>query len=152
MPTAIIPLSLLGLVPFFVLAIRSVSIVPVVAQVSLYGLIDYAALVLAFNGGIHWGLALLPETAHPTLRAVAAVVPVIAGWICIIIGQMVSPTVALVVLALAYLAAVFAEHRAAQRLMLMPRYVYLRWGFSVVAVVMMLMVIVLRGFGQTIVL
>ncbi|MBS0644062.1 MAG: DUF3429 domain-containing protein [Acetobacteraceae bacterium] len=151
MPTAIIPLTLLGLVPFFVLAVRSVSALPLVAQVSVIGLIDYAALVLGFIGGIHWGLALLPETVRPTLRAIAGIVPMIAAWICMVLAQF-SPTIALVVLVLAYLATVFVEHRAAQRLMLAPRYVYLRWGFSVVACVMMLLVVVLRGFGQTIVL
>jgi len=152
MPTVIIPLTLLGLVPFFVLAFRSLSVLPLVAQVSVMGLIDYAALILAFIGGVHWGLALLPETARPTLRAVAGVVPIVAAWICILLAQVVSPTIALVVLVLAYLGTVFVEHRAARRLMLAPRYVYLRWGFSVVACVMMLMVVVLRGFAQTIVL
>ena len=152
MPTAIIPLTLLGLVPFFVLAIRSVDALPMVAQFSLYGLVDYAALVLAFSGGVHWGLALLPDTARPTLRAAAGVVPLIAAWIGVIVAQAVSPTVALVVLMLAYLGTVFVEHRAAQRQLLTPRYVWLRWGFSIVAVVMMLMVVVLRGLGQTIVL
>ena len=36
--------------------------------------------------------------------------------------------------------------------MLWPKYIWLRWGFSVVAMAMMLLVVVLRGFGQTIVL
>ena len=152
MPTVIIPLTLLGLVPFFILAFRSLSIPPLVAQVAVMGLVDYAALLLAFIGGIHWGLALVPQTVRPTLRAVAGVVPVAAAWICVVLAQVASPTIALVVLVLAYLATVFVEHRAAQRLMLAPRYVYLRWGFSVVACIMMLMVVVLRGFGQTIVL
>jgi heme exporter protein D len=36
--------------------------------------------------------------------------------------------------------------------LLVPQgYVWMRWGFSVVAVVMMVIVLVLRGVGQTIV-
>jgi hypothetical protein len=64
---------------------------------------------------------------------------------------MIDPTVALVVLILGYLATVLTEHRAAQRLFVPPRYVWIRWGFSVVAVVLMVMVLILRGIGQTIV-
>ena len=52
---------------------------------------------------------------------------------------------------LGYLATVLTEHRAAQRLLVPSRYVWIRWGFSVVAMVMMVMVLVLRGIGQTIV-
>jgi hypothetical protein len=43
------------------------------------------------------------------------------------------------------------EHRAARRLLVPSGYVWIRLGFSVIAVVMMVMVLVLRGVGQTIV-
>jgi heme exporter protein D len=36
-------------------------------------------------------------------------------------------------------------------LLVPAHYVWMRWGFSVVAVVMMGMVVILRGLGQTIV-
>src|SRR4051812_49883899 len=107
MPTVIIPLTLLGLVPFFVLAFRSLSVLPLVAQVSVMGLIDYAALILAFIGGVHWGLALLPETARPTLRAVAGGVSVLAAWVCIFLAQGGSPPLPPGVLGLAHLGTVF---------------------------------------------
>jgi Protein of unknown function (DUF3429) len=152
MPTAIIPLMLLGLLPFMVLGLRSLSVLPMVAEVSLIGLVDYAALVLAFAGGVHWGLALLPDAPRPTARAVAGLMPLVAGWIGVLVAQLVYPVAGLVVLIVAYGATVLAEHRAAKRLMVLPRYVWLRWGFSVVAVVLMLMVVVFRGLGQTIVL
>ena len=67
------------------------------------------------------------------------------------LAQMVAPSVALTVLGLGYLAAVLTEHRASQQILVPPRYLWLRWGVSVVALVMMAMVLILRGIGQTIV-
>jgi hypothetical protein len=138
MPTMVIPLSLLGLVPMIVFACGAVG--RDLADHLLFALIDYAALVLGFSGGVHWGLALLPESA-----------PMIVAWVALVLGQLVAPWVALAVLIAGYLATVLTEHRAARRLLVPVRYVWVRWGFSLVAVVMMAMVLILRGLGQTIV-
>jgi hypothetical protein len=151
MPTVAIPLSLLGLVPFFVFAFGAVGHIPETAERMLISLIDYAGLILAFAGGVHWGLALLPGAVRPTLRFSAGVLPLIVGWVGLVLAQFLSPWVALVVLILGYLATVLTEHRAAQRLLVPSRYVWMRWGFSFVAVVLMVMVLILRGIGQTIV-
>ena len=88
---------------------------------------------------------------RPSARFGAGVLPLIVAWVGLVLAQMVSPTVALAVLIVGYLATVLTEHRAAQRLLVPSRYVWMRWGFSVVAMVMMVMVLVLRGIGQTIV-
>jgi hypothetical protein len=151
MPTVAIPLSLLGLVPFFVFAFGSVGHIPETAERMLISLIDYAGLILAFAGGVHWGLALLPGAVRPTLRFGGGVLPLIVGWVGLVLAQFLSPWVALVVLILGYLATVLTEHRAAQRLLVPSRYVWMRWGFSLVAVVLMVMVLIVRGIGQTIV-
>ena len=75
MPTIAIPLSLLGLVPFVVFAGGAVGQNPQTAEHLLFALIDYAALILAFAGGVHWGLALLPgvgaAVAAPDRRGVS---------------------------------------------------------------------------------
>lgn len=151
MPTITIPLTLLGLVPFIVGGLAAVGHTPQTAERALIALIDYAALTLAFAGGVHWGLALLPGTVRPSLRIGAGVLPMLVGWAAVVLAQMVAPTVALAVLILGYLATVLTEHRAAQKFLLPSRYVWLRWAFSLVAVIMMLIVLVLRGLGQTIV-
>lgn len=117
----------------------------------LVSLIDYAGLILAFAGGVHWGLALLPGAVRPALRFSAGMLPLIVAWIGLVLGQLVAPSVAMAVLILGYLAAVLTEHRAAQRMLVPQAYVWLRWGISVVAVVLMVMVLILRGIGQTIV-
>jgi hypothetical protein len=151
MPAIVWMLSLLGLVPFVLFGFGAVGHIAGTAERMLVALIDYAALILGFAGGVHWGLALLPAAARPALRFGAGVLPLIIAWVALALAQMVDPTVALAVLILGYLATVLTEHRAAQRLLVPQGYVWMRWGFSVVAVVMMVIVLVLRGVGQTIV-
>jgi hypothetical protein len=151
MPTIVLPLSVLGLVPLIVFACGAVGHIPDTAERMLVALIDYAAVILAFSGGVHWGLALPPGTTRPTPRICAGVLPMLVAWGGLMLAQLVAPSVALVVLAVGYLATVLTEHRAARRMLVPMGYVWMRWGFSVVAVVMMAMVVILRGLGQTIV-
>jgi hypothetical protein len=151
MPAIAIPLGLLGLVPVIFFALGAVGHIPETAERMLISLIDYTALILAFSGGVHWGLALVPAAARPALRFGAGVLPLVVAWVGLVLSQFVAPSVALVVLIAGYLATVLTEHRAAQRLLVPSRYVWMRWVFSVVAMVMMVMVLVLRGVGQTIV-
>ena len=151
MPAVAVPLSLLGLVPLVFFAFGAVGHLPETAERMLISLIDYAALILAFSGGVHWGLGLAPEATRPALRFGAGALPLVIAWVGLVLSQFVAPSVALVVLIVGYLATVLTEHRAAQRLLVPSGYVWMRWGFSVVAMVMMVMVLVLRGVGQTIV-
>jgi hypothetical protein len=151
MPTIIIPLSLLGLVPFVAGGFAAVGHIPRTAELALIALIDYAALILAFSGGVHWGLALLPGAARPSLRIACGLLPMLVAWAAVLLAQIVAPSVALCLLILGYLATVLTEHRAAQRFLVPSRYVWVRWVFSGVAVIMMGIVVVLRGIGQTIV-
>jgi hypothetical protein len=151
MPAIAIAFSLLGLVPLVFFAFGAVGHIPETAERMLVSLIDYAALVLSFSGGVHWGLALLPGAVRPSARFGAGVLPLVVAWVGLVLAQMVSPTVALAVLIVGNLAMVLTEHQAAQRLLVPPRYVWIRWGFSVVSMVMMVMVLILRGIGQTIV-
>ena len=151
MPAIVVALSLLGLVPMVFFAFGAVGHLPETAERMLVSLIDYAALILGFAGGVHWGMALAPEAVRPGARFGAGVLPLIVAWVALVLAQMVAPSVALAVLVLGYLATVLTEHRAARRQLVPSRYVWLRWGFSVVAMVMMVMVLVLRGVGETIV-
>jgi hypothetical protein len=151
MPPIALFLGLLGLVPFVAFALGAVGHIPETAERMLVALIDYAALVLAFAGGVHWGLALLPEALRPGMRFGAGVLPLIVAWVGLVAAQMVSPSIALAVLILGYIATILTEHRAARKLLVPSGYVWIRWGFSAVAVVAMAVVLVLRGIGQTIV-
>ncbi len=151
MPPITIPLTLLGLVPFIACGLIAVGHIPQTAELALVGLIDYAALILAFAGGVHWGLAMLPGTARPSVRIAAGALPMLVGWAAVVLAQVVAPTVSLCVLILGYLATVLTERRAAQRFLIPANYVWLRGAFTAVAVIMMMIVLILRGIGQTIV-
>jgi Protein of unknown function (DUF3429) len=151
MPTIAIPLSLLGLVPLIIFACGAVGQDAQLAQRLVFALIDYAALILAFAGGTHWGLAMLPEAIRPSLRMSAGVFPLIIAWIALVLAQLLAPWVALGVLIVGYLATVLTEHRSTGRAPAPARFLFMRWTFSLVAVVMMAMVLIVRGLGQTIV-
>lgn len=151
MPTIALPLGLLALAPFLVFGVGAASPFPETAERMLMALIDYAALILAFLGGAHWGMALTPGGARATVRFLLGVAPVVVAWVGLIVGQMIAPSVALTVLGLGYLAALLTEHRASRQLLTPPRTRWLRRAVSVVALVMMAMVLLLRGIGQTIV-
>ena len=58
--------------------------------------------------------------------------------------------VALLVLIAAHIGMVLVEQQAARRELLPPHYLLLRWGFTVVAIAMMVTVLTLRLLGQTI--
>ena len=107
MPTIAITLSLLGILPLIIFGGGAVGHNPETAERMLVALIDYAALMLAFAGGVHWGLALLPEAVRPTVRFFAGVLPMIVGWVGLVLAQLVAPSVALAVLILGVIWFVF---------------------------------------------
>ncbi len=144
MPAIIIPLTLLGLVPFIACGLAVVGRNQQTAALATIWLIDYAALILAFSGGVHWGLALLPGSVRPTARIAAGVVPMLVGLAALLLIRV--PTIALGVLILGYLATVLTEHRAAQQFLVPSRYVWTRWAFTTVAVIMMALVMILQLF------
>ncbi len=151
MPTIALPLGLLAMAPFLLFGFGAASPYPETAERMLMALTDYAALVLAFLGGVHWGLALAPDAARATARFLFGAAPLVVAWVGLIVGQMIAPSVSLTVLGLGYLAAMLAEHRASRQLPAPPRAPWLRWAVSIVALVMMAMVLFLRVIGQTIV-
>ncbi len=52
--------------------------------------------------------------------------------------------ISLIVLIAAYIGTVLVEHQGARRQLLPPRYLWLRWGFTIGAVAMMVTVLTLR--------
>ena len=72
-------------------AFGAVGHIPETAERMLVSLIDYAALILGFAGGVHWGLALLPGAVRPSARFGAGVLPLIVAWVGLVLAQMVSP-------------------------------------------------------------
>jgi hypothetical protein len=154
MPLLAILLSALGLVPFVVCGLAALGPNLVTAAWSLTALIDYAALVLAFSAGIHWGFELQSPQQDRFIgrtRLGIAAAALVVGWIAIVLPTMTAAWLSLVVLIAGYIGAVLIEQQAAKRSLLPPHYLWLRWGFTVVAVAMLVTVMTLRLLGQTIV-
>jgi Protein of unknown function (DUF3429) len=153
MPWLAILLSALGLIPFIVCGLAALGPDLDTAARMLDALVAYAAVVLAFIGGIEWGFELQSDHQQRSVsraRIALGILPLLVGWICLVLPVVVAPWVSLVVLIIAYIAAVLAEHEAARRNLLPPRYLWVRWGFTVVAVAVLVTVLTLRLTGLTI--
>jgi hypothetical protein len=154
MPVLAILLSVLGLVPFIVCGLAALGPNPVTAARMLTTLIDYGAVVLAFSAGIHWGFELQsPQENRGVGRARLgiAVAALTVGWIATVLPMVTAAWLSLVVLIAGYIGAVLVEQEAAKRGLMPPHYLWVRWGFTVIAVAMLVTVLTLRLLGQTIV-
>ena len=153
MPLLAILLSVLGLVPFIACGLAALGSNPVTAARMLDALIAYAAVILAFAGGIHWGFELQsrqPDSSVERARLGLGIVPLLVGWVALLLPLVAAAWIALVVLIAGYIGTVLVEQEAGRRDLLPPRYLWLRWGFTLVAVAMMMTVLTLRLLGQTI--
>lgn len=166
MPASAIVLSVLALGPFIGCGLGALGSNAATAAAMLTGLIGWGAVVLAFLGGLHWGLAMREPDNIATAAARAtitsdrerhariggAAVPPIVGWLALMLPLVTPSWLALLVLIAAYVAGLVAEQQVSGRILLPSRYLALRWGFTIVAVAMLTTVLTLRVLGQTIVL
>ena len=92
---ALIP-GLLGLVPFWFLAIASGHDIGLDPISALLGLLSYGALILSFVGALWWGIAAHAEAdAQRNAMFLGSVIPALIGWFAL----MVTPDVGLILLA-----------------------------------------------------
>ena len=153
MPLLAILLTIVGLVPFIVCGLAALDPDPTTSERMMSALIGYAAVTLAFAGGIHWGFELQSRQQDASVaraRLGIGIVPPLVGWIALLLPLVVAPWVSLLVLVAAYVGAVLLEQEAAKRDLVPPRYLWLRWGFTLVAVAMMITVLTLWLLGQRI--
>jgi Protein of unknown function (DUF3429) len=149
----VILLSILGLVPFVGCGLAALGPDPATSARMLSALIGYAAVTLAFAGGIHWGFELQspqPDRFVERARLGLGIVAPLVAWIALLLPLVAASWVSLIALIAAYIGAVLVEQEAAKRDLLPPRYLWLRWGFTLVAVLMMVTALTLRLLGQTI--
>jgi hypothetical protein len=165
MPLLAVLLGIAGLIPFIVCGLGAVSVDPITANRMLTALVGYGAVILSFIGGVHWGFALSAPAApvplgteSPSMRGfftaersrlVFGVVPSLIGWLALLLQMLLLDWVALMVLIVGFIGTVVVEHQAARRTLLQPaRYIWLRWGLTVVVVAMLVTVLTLRLLGR----
>jgi hypothetical protein len=161
LPPAAIGLGLAGLIPFIGLGIAALSTADdVLASRYLLALVAYGAVVLAFLGGVHWGFVLhpsaLPEGMDPAERRDATrlgfgVLPSLIGFGALLMPLLGVPEVGLGVLIVGYLATIVTEARLSRRALVPGGYMTLRWGLSVVVMIVLVVVLVLRLIGAKII-
>ena len=155
MPPLLILLSVLGLLPYILFGLAALGRNAASAGHMLSALIAWSAVVLAFAGGVHWGLVLRDDESQRLLqraRIGLSAVALITAWLSLALPLVTPAWLALLVLIVGYIGALVVEHHAGQRDLLPPRYLWLRWAFTVVATAMLITVLTLRLLGQTVVL
>jgi hypothetical protein len=84
-PTTAVLLGAGGALPFMMLAVGPLLLPATLREPAHLALTTYAAVILSFLGGVHWGLTLATEDGGTTpqlyrLRLVLSVVPSLLGW------------------------------------------------------------------------
>lgn len=153
MPLLAIVLTVVGLIPFIGCGLAALGPDAASASPMEAALIAYAAVTLGFAGGVHWGFELVAPRGDPSVeraRLGLGVIPPLVGWVALLLPLIAPPWLALVALIAGYVGVLLVEHEAGRRDLLPARYLWLRWGFTLVAVAMMITVLTLRLLGQTI--
>ncbi len=105
-------LGLAGLIPFISGAL-GIWLTPVGWRpLVLTALLDYSAVILAFMGAIHWGLAMRAEedSLNAQMQLGLSVIPPLIGWAAVSFGMPVS--LAIPVFILAFIGLYLADLRA----------------------------------------
>lgn len=160
LPAAAIGLGLAGLIPFIGLGIAALATVDEVqAGRYLLALLAYGAVTLAFLGGVHWGFVLHPGALpdgmsagerRDATRLGLGVLPSLVGFAALLTPLLVVPEVGLAVLIVGYLATVATEARLRRRDLVPASYMALRWGLSIVVLIVLVTVLALRLIGAKI--
>ena len=134
-PVAAAWLAGLGVVPFVALSAASKLTSGDLKRAAIGGLMAYAAVILSFLGGIHWGAAMAdPEPgADHTIdagRLCMSVVPSLAGWLALLL----EATHGLVLLAFAFAATLLLDLRFAWKGQTPPWYPRLRKPLTMIVV------------------
>jgi hypothetical protein len=154
LPTLAILLAVLGLVPFLVFALAAMRAPPGGPGRAFAILMAYAAAMLAFLGGVHWGFALQEAPAAPEARRIEharltlGVVPALIAWLALLLPL---ADLGLAVLIAGYIGAAVVEDQGRRRGVVAPGYMWLRWATTVVVVALLVTVLVLRLLGRRIV-
>lgn len=149
-PMALI-LGLAGLIPFLGASLAATTLTGESASRALLALSAYAAVILAFLGGVHWGFA-LTDGAAIRARIGLGVVPSLIGWIGLLLTFVGLEIVGLVVMVAGFIGLTIMEARATTRGLVPRGYMWLRWLLSTVVIVCLVSVCLIRTLGGPVVL
>ena len=138
-------LGVAGLIPFF--ACGYLALTPDGAPGTM-ALLAYGAVILAFLGGVHWGLALPePSGRRERERLGLGVIPSLVGWVGLLLGIAGIPAGGLAIVIAGFIATTVVEARATRAGLLPRSYMALRYGLSTTVVAVLGAVLLLRLFS-----
>jgi len=152
LPGLAVVIGIAGLIPFIVLGLASVTLDDAKVATMLAGLIAYGAVILSFVGAVHWGFALagIPRNIPlklTRLRLVLSVVPSLVGWAAVLLSIVFGAEAALGLLVAGFVAAPVLEQQGYNRGLTPPRYMWLRWGLTIVVLAVLVTVLTVRLIG-----
>ena len=127
LPNAARHLGHAGLLPFIAGAVLAHLVWPDVHPYLLHAFAAYAATIVAFLGGVHWGVAFAQEHPRP-LVFVWGVVPSLVAWVAVVM----PPAAGLIILGLSLVLCYLVDRRL-YREQGIGRWLGLRWRLTVVA-------------------
>ena len=154
-PLAII-LGIAGLIPFVFCGLGVLTTPDPDATKWLLALTAYGAVILAFLGGVHWGLALVdtndtvadaPTPGQNRMRLVLGVMPSLLGWLAVVSTLFLPVNLPLAVVIASFVLTNVVEARAARAGLMPTSYLWLRWGLTAVVVAVLTIVLVMRLVG-----
>ena len=155
LPVLAVVLGVLGLIPFLGCTIGIILFPSDVPAPNLVrAIIAYGAVILAFLGGVHWGLALDPaptmvapgQAAIDNRRLALGVLPSLIGWAALLVSVASTSLIAIVLLILGFVGTTLVEQRAHRSGALPGSYMALRWVLSAVALLCLVVVLLARTF------
>ena len=99
----VLTLGFAGLIPFVSFAVLIWVVSPELQPFVALALTGYASCIIAFLGGVHWGIGFKQDVEHRTFHFVWGVVPALAGWICVIMPAYAALPLLAVILIICYL-------------------------------------------------
>ncbi len=103
MKNKVLTLGYAGLIPFVVFAALIWMVSPDLQPFVALALTGYASSILAFLGGIHWGIGFKTDVEHRAFHFVWGVVPALSGWVCVIMPAYAALILLAVMLTVCYL-------------------------------------------------
>ena len=124
-----------GLIPFIAASAVLFTSNPGLTGPALYSLTVYAAVILAFMGAVHWGVAMQSNAPSSNLQLVLSVLPALIAWLSL---SLQTPRNALLTLAVSFVLMLAADLYAGAKFLVPSWYRSLRIPLSLVVVACLL--------------
>jgi hypothetical protein len=99
----VLVLGYCGLIPFVVFTVCIWIVTPELQPFVALALTGYAASIVSFLGGIHWGIGFKQDVKHKDFHFIWGVIPSLAAWICVIMPAYAALPLLAVILVVCYL-------------------------------------------------